>query len=255
MARYEPHFAVEPEAFCKLGALAHLNLLVKSLLGRPPSGCSRALGYRAGLLENRETWGYLSSINMLSFTLSYDGSLPSAGNATRVPDKQKLRRAFHPQLRTWWETGPLAATLADIGSSLWQTFVVSRLAVDTGFTFLPVVARFLNVACELDILLLKPEEPGKFISNAGDLDNRLKLLFDALRVPASKDEIPSGDKPQTGESPHFFCLLEDDALITKVSIRADRLLVPLRGQHDIRLLVGVNLRATHLTNRNFPFGA
>jgi hypothetical protein len=192
---------------------------------------------------------------MLSFTLSYDGPLPSAGNATRVPEKQALRRAFHPQLKTWWKTGPLAATLADIGGTFWQTFVVSLLAADTGFTFLPVVARFLNVVCELDILLLKPEEPGKFILNTGDLDNRLKLLFDALRMPTSKDEIPSEDTPQTGERPHFFCLLEDDALITKVSIRADRLLVPLPRPHDIRLVVGVSLRATYLTNQNFPFGA
>ena len=55
-----------------------------------------------------------------------------------------------------------------------------------------------------------------FITNkAGDLDNRLKVLFDALRIPRGRVAIfPGGDSPKTTEMP-LCCLLEND-LITAI---------------------------------------
>lgn len=51
----------------------------------------------------------------------------------------------------------------------------------------------------------------------GDIDNRLKTLFDALRLPNQTNELVGYDNPAPDENP-FFCLLEDDSLITHVSV-------------------------------------
>ena len=196
-------------------------------------------------------------VQMINFTLTYDGPLASGGGSKPVVKKHAIRRHFHPQLQRWWETGPLAATLADIGNTGWQIFRFDPMTIDPGFTFVPLIYPELNCVCELDILMLKPENPGRFIKNDGELDNRLKLLFHALRIPKEKSEIPTDDEPSEDEKPYFFCLLQDDSLITKVAIRADRLLQPLRDPFTpdhIRLMIGVTIRATHLTNANFPIG-
>jgi hypothetical protein len=204
-------------------------------------------GFLAGQLT-------IPRIQMLDFTLTYDGIVPSGGKGSHVPEKQAMRRAFHPQLRAWLTTGPLAATFKSLDQSTWQQFVLKPLSPFTGFKFVPVVAKSLNVICELDILMLKPEEPGRFVKNDGDLDNKLKILFDALRMPLDKGEVPPSDKPRPDEQPHFYCLLEDDALITKVTLRAERLLVLNPDPNSVRLIINVALRGTHLTNGNFPIG-
>jgi hypothetical protein len=59
------------------------------------------------------------------------------------------------------------------------------------------------------------------MTNGGDIDNRVKVL----KVPRECNEIPKEQGPEKDEEP-FFCLLEDDSLITKVAITTDRLLTP-----------------------------
>jgi len=78
---------------------------------------------------------------------------------------------------------------------------------------------------ELDISLLRPEPLGSIITQSGDIDNRLKTLLDALKVPISPGALPASEKPGPEEDP-FFCLLEDDSLITRISVSTDRLLEP-----------------------------
>jgi hypothetical protein len=72
--------------------------------------------------------------------------------------------------------------------------------------------------------------------HAGDLDNRIKTLLDALKIPNDK-ELPSGAKPSGTENP-FFCLLEDDSLITHIRIITDRLLVSKDEQEIIETVPG-----------------
>lgn len=79
-----------------------------------------------------------------------------------------------------------------------------------------------DLRCSLDILLLRPEEP-QYIYRQGDIDGQLKTLFDALRLPANSQET-GGVEPQDDETP-FFCLLEDDRLISEVRITTDQLLM------------------------------
>ena len=61
-----------------------------------------------------------------------------------------------------------------------------------GFKFAPLVNKKLELVSELDILFLRPEEPGQIVSG-GDIDNCLKTLFDALRCPSNKHEIPNNE--------------------------------------------------------------
>ena len=157
-----------------------------------------------------------------------------------------MRRAFHEQLKAQWGYEIRLRRYRDNGFRF-----VSHDDPDRGtyceyrkgqFVFVPMVihAPMMQDVCHLDIKLLRRDTPGE-IFNGGDLDNRIKILFDALRVPSDnqiKDEIP-----QAGELP-FFVLLEDDKLITKFSVGSERLLrPPLSGEQakDVELDIGVTI--------------
>jgi hypothetical protein len=126
-----------------------------------------------------------------------------------------------------------------------------------GFRFVPLVTQQLTLLCGIDILFLRPDSPGAVL-NSGDLDNRLKTLFDALRMPTS-NEINGNLVPQPDEDP-FYCLLEDDRLITKVTVETDLLLQPvvaksnLYNPNDARLVITVRLRPAQLRYDNSVFG-
>jgi hypothetical protein len=85
-----------------------------------------------------------------------------------------------------------------------------------------------------------------------DVDNRLKTLFDALRMPDSPEELGAGTEqgkvsPDADEDP-FYVLLQDDREITHVSVMTDTLLEPVpkvppeRADLAVRLVVGVTVR-------------
>jgi hypothetical protein len=62
--------------------------------------------------------------------------------------------------------------------------------------------------------------------------------------------------PAEDEDP-FFCLLEDDSLITKVSIETDMLLEPVSQpptKNDARLVIGVTIRPFNIDPSNMNFG-
>ena len=102
------------------------------------------------------------------------------------------------------------------------------------------MSEWFQVACALDILFLRRDGPGSLVKSGGDIDNRLKVLFDALRMPQTCDEV-CGDSPALDEDP-FFSLLEDDKLITKVQVETNWLLTPLTQNeriHDVHLIIRV----------------
>src|SRR6185437_9442927 len=101
------------------------------------------------------------------------------------------------------------------------------------------------MVAELSITFLRPEPPGSLVTQGGDIDNRLKTLFDALRMPKDISELPPGDAPAEGETP-FFCLLEDDNLITKIAVNTDRLLKPPPKPSHVVLLIHVTTKPTRL---------
>ncbi|MCP4184309.1 MAG: hypothetical protein GY761_13505 [Hyphomicrobiales bacterium] len=89
------------------------------------------------------------------------------------------------------------------------------------WNFVPLVSQDLDLLCSIDILMLRPQNPGNILKS-GDLDGRLKTLFDALSIPDANQgyierNAPNHQKP-------MFVLLEDDRLITKASVETDQLL-------------------------------
>jgi hypothetical protein len=114
----------------------------------------------------------------------------------------------------------------------------------------------LKLVCHLDVELLTRLQVGHFFTDTtGDLDNRLKILFDALRAPRHANELIAGKGPNSEQKP-FFVLLEDDILITKISIESRRLLrpvIPPEQHEDVELNIRVNVEAGEGSMAPFPY--
>lgn len=177
----------------------------------------------------------------MEFTLLYQGPLKSNGS---VKHKQEIRRIFHPQLKLLWSQQPLSGFNEFLQEN--PAKEISILQKIGQFVYAPLVNDELKLIAELDIIFLRPEPPGSLLTQGGDIDNRLKTLFDALRMPNRESEIPKSDFPGKEENP-FFCLLEDDSLITKLSVKTDRLLEPAPSNNHVYLLITVKLKGTHGT--------
>jgi hypothetical protein len=115
----------------------------------------------------------------------------------------------------------------------------------------PLVTRDLGVYCELDILFLRPDPPGGAV-RSGDIDNRMKTLFDAIGMPKEAVHVGRETMPAADEVP-FFCLVEDDSVITKLSIETDRLLSETSGKSDVHLVITVRLHPIAITMANMAF--
>ena len=122
-----------------------------------------------------------------------------------------------------------------------------------GYRFVPLVTRYFHLLCSIHVLFLRHDVPGSVIQ-AGDIDNRIKTLIDALRLPNNQTELVGSDsKPCRGETP-FFCLLEDDRLVSGFSVETDTLLNPPRsGGRDVKVVVTVELRPYFATPFNLSF--
>ena len=132
----------------------------------------------------------------MEFRLFYRGPLKSNGNPA---EKQSVRRQFHPQLKKLWSQKPLVGHVAYLDENSGRVHLVYPLS---DFKFACLVSSRHKTYAELDILFLRPEPAGQIIkSSGGDIDNRLKTLFDGLRCPVLENEIVKGDTPQSDETP------------------------------------------------------
>lgn len=183
----------------------------------------------------------------MELTLFYRGVLASNG---KTAEKQSLRRVFHRQLAEFWKQNPL-----DDYRYLWDSSVpLFKPASDIrrkcgSFEFVPLVNEYMYLVADLQIHLLRSEPPGSVKAQSGDLDNRIKTLLDALRMPHVPNEIPSNAAPDNDECP-FFCLLEDDALINSFSVVTHRWLEPGIPPKETILVVSVRTAVTRLMARN-----
>ncbi|MDQ7251644.1 hypothetical protein [Dongia sedimenti] len=195
----------------------------------------------------------------MEFRLTYQGLLLSDGaSGSRTVRKHEIRRHFHHQLKEYWGIHPFLRLLtindrsgrkAEKSENTLINVLASRYTRSNGYRFLPLVRAELSVLCSLEILYLRPQQPGSLISGPqGDIDNRLKTLFDALAAPGEGKQVPESP-PQEGEDP-FYCLLEDDRLVTHVSVQTDYLLMPTLQQPDIndsRIVITVRLKPFTMT--------
>jgi len=182
--------------------------------------------------------------NQVEFHLLYSGELHVDGDRK---EKHGIRKAFHPQLRRLWLTDRLLRMKArNAGAGAYvdsDEDVIPRgfAAMGSnwnrnGFNFVPLVTSGVVSRCSLDILFLRVEEKN-YILQGGDIDGRIKTLFDGLRMIRDANELPRGTKPEEDEKP-FFCLLEDDKLISEASSADRRRCGPrLLRSHRRRLVV------------------
>jgi hypothetical protein len=150
----------------------------------------------------------------MNFRLFYRGPIPS-GSDVSPRHKHRIRKALHPQLAELW-----SQNAKWWGDPEEMGYICNR----NGFNFVPVVRKEHLLDCSIEILFLRRDHPGNLVKSGGDIDNRIKTLFDGFRVPHSIGEL-GGYSPETDEDP-FFVLLEDDSLITELSVTTDRLLTP-----------------------------
>jgi hypothetical protein len=156
----------------------------------------------------------------MEFHLLYQGPLRSEGGSDlgslgRAEDKHKLRKHFHPQLRELWNQEPYLRWQAskycrrrpneDRSRYVYQFFqqdvpelkkflkkYIDWVADDhqrCNARFVPLVSKLSGFTCSLDILFLRRDNPGSMIQSGGDIDNRIKVLLDGLRMPNSVPEL------------------------------------------------------------------
>lgn len=210
----------------------------------------------------------------MDFRLIYKGPLPAeaaSGDRAkgkrigRAKEKHLLRKQFHKQLRELWKQHPdlrhqsesryvileppadpvkTRQILPAVGALSFHQSAktwVEHIASDhrsCGTRFVPLVSKAGGFTCSLEILFLRRDNPGHLIASGGDIDNRIKVLLDGLRMPNTVAEL--GGIPLEQDEDPFFCLLEDDNLITSVSVTTDRLLIPEdSGEtlHDVHLII------------------
>ena len=188
----------------------------------------------------------------MKFRMTYDGCLQSEGTSRH---KHELRRKFHPQLKRLWEVDPNLKAFVDNGIP--RSVALADQYTRLGYRFVPLATSGLSLIAAVDILFLRPGEPGSVIPS-GDIDNRLETLFDALRMPDYKDELGGYLTPTEDEDP-FFVLLQNDKLISHVSVETDVLLQPTHSASDgfppnhVRLIITVTLRPYKVTIGNMHF--
>jgi hypothetical protein len=189
----------------------------------------------------------------MRFKLIYEGPLrATTRNDSRVAHKHRIRKAIHKQLSELWKVQfplPMLSNtwtwIDDSSTGEKKKFSHVDAICDRhnkfGFRFLPLVEKYNGLVCKLSVMFLRRAGPGEILEHGGDLDNRIKTLFDALQIPTAVDD----EKPDSDEDP-FYCLLENDALITEVSVTADRLLLPEKpenvtahSQDDVLLIISV----------------
>ncbi|MGD9944775.1 MAG: hypothetical protein AB7L76_02385 [Burkholderiaceae bacterium] len=182
----------------------------------------------------------------MEFRLVYEG--PLHGQGAKAPHKWEIRRALHPQLERLWSEPPLNAARERLLAYPPQAVPSSIIVEKDGLRFAPLVSRRLNLYAELSVLLFRQQPRGTLITDGGDIDNRLKTLLDGLRVPRGANEGRQ-DAGSFAEPDPFFCVLEDDSLVTKVTVESEQLLRPA-GPDFVLAIIGVHVKKTTLTSEN-----
>jgi hypothetical protein len=160
---------------------------------------------------------------IMKFTLTYTGELPSLGNprgphksAPKLPVVWAIRNEFAKQLEYVLNNHP-ARTSSNSTSSR-AAYNILRSPIKVGeFNFLPLVRPEFETVCGLKIKMMVNHEVGSLVTQAGDLDNRIKTLLDALRLPKGNEF--NGNGPAEDNCP---CLLHDDALVVSLKIEVQR---------------------------------
>ena len=212
----------------------------------------------------------------MEFHLSYQGPLPACNSARedfKTEPKQRIRLEFAEQLAEHWnreytlrlakqrgfDVVPLVDRKAEV-TELIRYNKMHFMVEMCGYHWIPIVTRANGLTCEVEIVLNRRSEPGEIFvtgDDGGDLDNRLKILLDGLRIPLSVKECPGNlygpGLQSNGQWLERISLLEDDSLISKITIEARRLNTqakPNQGTDWAEVLLLARLKTLHPTPLN-----
>jgi hypothetical protein len=184
----------------------------------------------------------------MNFRLLYEGPIAPRKRAT-LQDIHAIRKAFDPQVRELWQHLPLRSESERVLRHQHEIPANQIGILETRGTtvFAPLVTKRLDLMCELEITFLRRQSPGQLIGDGGDIDNRIKTLLDALSMPPLAQQ-KHFEHATSSEIIH--CLLQDDSLVTKLSVETDRLLRPTNGEHDLVAIIRARVSASRLTFAN-----
>jgi hypothetical protein len=117
----------------------------------------------------------------MEFRLLFEGQVKPRQRADLF-DIHEIRKQLHPQIKKLWEHPPLdeCRKMLRLPTSNGDYAVYEERGSKI---YAPLVTKRTDLLGELDITL-RQQAKGQLISEGGDIDNRLKTLFDALRVPS-----------------------------------------------------------------------
>jgi hypothetical protein len=202
----------------------------------------------------------------MRFHLVYRGPLRASGNKSKLRDQPAIRMQFHTQLHHLWRTHNALKVLKAEGARRDPNHPIltgsprklARLPGGPyqdcltnipvkGQDFFPLVRKSLDLACELDILFLRQQDPGELVTQGGDIDGRIKLLLDALRMPSPDEQ----EKAPTTAHKAVHCLLESDTLVSRLNVDTDRLLFSETGKDDeVHLVIEVTTNVLQVGTHN-----
>lgn len=152
--------------------------------------------------------------------------------AARKVAKNEIRAQFHKQLKNLWSWTPYLKSQLDAKLPLGE-MSTRRIKIEGApqfygaklgdITFYPLITYGCPWVCEhLDIrFLIRQDRLDTLDTSVGDMDARLPILFDALRIPQNKQQLI--DELDAIPNP-CFCLFEDDGLIQRMNVETMHLL-------------------------------
>jgi hypothetical protein len=190
----------------------------------------------------------------MRFALFYDGSLSSNGSRD---EKHQIRLALHAQLEKLWQRPPLSQfpPTAKGAPSFGLSSGLAHIMPVGAYEFVPLVISGIQTVLDIELTFLREGAPGQVVYQGGDMDNRLKTLFDALHVPQA-NQLPGQMATTPGR---VFCLAEDDGLIANLRVRTHELLDSSRFQalahpgSGVVLVIEVTTRNLYARRDNMLF--
>jgi hypothetical protein len=184
-----------------------------------------------------------AGVESVPFRLTYGGHLlGSARSDPRTKHKHEIRRVFHRQLSRFWRNSAFLSKAKFVDGIPLSERLANNYS-RCGYRWVPLVKE--GMLCDINVLFLRSDAPGALVKS-GDIDNRIKTLLDALRMPTKVDELGGYTTPLETEDP-FFVLLDDDKNISSLSVDTDAMLEPLAGKetidvNDARLVITIGVR-------------